>query len=176
MKTTRLYQQLLVCFGIAVFFFACQNESRDNASTAQQPDSLAPDAAETTETAAPSLPYAAVFDETSEQLRAQKNPDFDGGSLLTIDRITQLLANAYPQVVLTVDSTVNDTLHVQITDASFLTQQMGSSGAAMYLLEATYAYTELPGIQAVHFVFEEGDHAIPGTYTREHFETNSTPR
>jgi len=35
---------------------------------------------------------------------------------------------------------------------------------------ATYTLTEAKGINYVDFDFEEGDHAVPGTYSRESFK------
>ncbi|MHB1180085.1 MAG: hypothetical protein ACYCZO_17375, partial [Daejeonella sp.] len=58
---------------------------------------------------------------------------------------------------------------VKINDASYLTQGSGTEGARAYLAEVTYSLTELKGIAAVDFSFEEGDHAVPGTYTRADF-------
>jgi len=124
---------------------------------------------EDTETTLPALPYVAVFDETSDKLKAEKNPDFDL-STLSLERITGTLIGLHPEICPEVEQVSNDTVYIRIIDARHLTQRMGSSGALMYLLEATYAYTELPGIRAVHFSFEEGDHAIPGTYTRARFQ------
>jgi hypothetical protein len=34
---------------------------------------------------------------------------------------------------------------------------------------ATYTLTEMAGIKYVHYDFEEGDHAEPGTYSRANF-------
>lgn len=153
---------------LAIFAFialSCQNESRDNASETAQGDPASEIAADIG-APLPALPYIAVFNKESEQLEAQKNADFDQ-TLLTEDVLTHALRTNYPDVELEVDRISNDTLFVQIVDASYLTQQMGSSGAQMYIMEATYAYTELPGIEVVHFDFAEGDHAIPGNYTRE---------
>jgi hypothetical protein len=64
----------------------------------------------------------------------------------------------------------NDTVYLKIPDATFLTQQMGSTGASMYMAGAVYNLTELPGIKYVNLDFEEGDHAAPGTFTRESFK------
>jgi spore germination protein GerM len=66
--------------------------------------------------------------------------------------------------------TSNDTVYIKITDATHLTQQMGSTGASMYMAGAVYNLTELPGIKYVNFDFEEGDHATPGTFTRDSFK------
>ncbi|MBN8686641.1 MAG: hypothetical protein J0M10_06475 [Chitinophagales bacterium] len=65
--------------------------------------------------------------------------------------------------------TSGDTLYLRIADATYLTQQMGSSGAEAWLAELVYNCTEIPGIRFVNLDFEEGDHAQPGTYRRESF-------
>lgn len=62
-----------------------------------------------------------------------------------------------------------DTLYVKIKESTFLTQQMGSAGADAYLSVATYTLTESKNVNYVHFDFEEGDHAIPGTYSRQYY-------
>lgn len=66
--------------------------------------------------------------------------------------------------------TSNDTVYLKIPDASYLTQQMGSTGADMYLAGVVYNLTELPGIKYVNLDFEEGDHAAPGTFNRDSFK------
>ncbi|MGK6349882.1 hypothetical protein [Parapedobacter sp. DT-150] len=155
---TRHSLRLLAAAIIMMMAYSCRNETREDA------EEIAKDAV------SPSLPYIAFFDAQSEQLEARKNPAFDH-SLLNVDALTQALITNYPEITPKVAKIANDTLYLEITDAQYLTQQMGSSGAQMYLLEATYAYTELTDINAVHFSFKEGDHASPGTFTRAHFET-----
>jgi hypothetical protein len=58
---------------------------------------------------------------------------------------------------------------IEVINAEYLTQRMGSSGAQAYLAQVTYTLTENPGIQKVNFIFEEGDHAMPGIYVRRDF-------
>lgn len=178
MKTsTNLLHLSIGLIAILCFASSCRNETADTESDTTA-DSVTTESTEmSVDTPLPnsSLPYAAVFDEETDQLDAQANPDFDR-SRLNIDTLTHLLLSNYPQIELKVDGVSNDTIYVQIADAAYLTQQMGSSGAHMYLLEATYAYTELAGIQVVHFDFKEGDHAIPGTYTRKSFEEEKPVR
>src|SRR5690606_3731250 len=122
----------------ALITLSCQNESRHNASEALQEDPASEIAADMG-APLPALPYIAVFDDESEQLQAQKNPDFDRTSL-TLDALTLALRTNYPEIGLEVDRISNDTLFVRIADASYLTQQMGSSGAQVYIMETTYAY------------------------------------
>tara|TARA_R110000850_G_C9996309_1_gene468297 strand:- start:21859 stop:22365 length:507 start_codon:yes stop_codon:yes gene_type:complete len=62
-----------------------------------------------------------------------------------------------------------DTLYVTIDESTFLTQQMGTMGADAYLSVATYTLTELDYVNTVHFDFKEGDHAIPGMYSRQYY-------
>lgn len=165
MKTTNIYQFSVVLIAV-LLMAACQNETRQAPAESPDPE---PEAVEEAVIALPSLPYFALFDEQEEQLEIEKHPDFDT-SQLHVDSLTNLLRLHYPEVPLVVDTLEGDTLYVSITDATFLTQQMGSSGAKVYLLEATYAFTELRDIDVVHFNFTEGDHAMPGVYTRERFE------
>ncbi len=62
-----------------------------------------------------------------------------------------------------------DIIRVEVINAEHLTQRMGSTGAREYLAAATFTLTEYPGVKAVLFIFEEGDHAAPGLYTRDGF-------
>lgn len=63
----------------------------------------------------------------------------------------------------------DDTVFVRIPDSEYLTQSMGTTGAYEYMIGATFTITELEGIEFVNFEFEYGDHAQPGTYTRQQF-------
>lgn len=63
----------------------------------------------------------------------------------------------------------NDTLFIKIDDASYLTQQSGTTGANAFLATSTYTLTEIDSVNYINFSFKEGDHAAPGTYTREYF-------
>ncbi len=46
---------------------------------------------------------------------------------------------------------------------------MGTTGADDYMSTTTFTLTELRGIKYVNFAFEEGDHAVPGTYSRKYY-------
>lgn len=61
------------------------------------------------------------------------------------------------------------TARVEVLDADYLTQRMGTTGAWSWLAAATFTLTEIPGVEAVELLFEEGDHAAPGRYTRARF-------
>jgi hypothetical protein len=75
----------------------------------------------------------------------------------------------YPDILLSLDKLSNDSIYISIRKSSYLTQQMGSTGAEAYLAELTYNLTEIPGIAYVNMDFKPGDHAMPGTYSRTDF-------
>jgi hypothetical protein len=56
--------------------------------------------------------------------------------------------------------------YVQISDEQQLTQHMGTTGATAFIEVVTYSLTSLKSIDFVEFSFKEGDHAIPGRYSR----------
>ncbi|WP_257668450.1 hypothetical protein [Parapedobacter tibetensis] len=171
METSIITRLLPIALCAMFVVSSCRNESKDAASD----EKLADIPTEGVEVPIPSLPYIAVFDDESEQLTAETNSDFDR-SLLSVDALTETLLTNYPEIQLEIDKVSNDTLYVKIPGAQYLTQQMGSSGAQMYLLEATYAYTELPNIHVINFSFIEGDHARPGAYTRKSFDQENLAR
>jgi hypothetical protein len=74
--------------------------------------------------------------------------------------------------VLKLRSREGQVVHVEVINAEHLTQRMGSLGAQEFLATATFTLTEFDGVDAVRFVFEPGDHAMPGVYTRESFLEN----
>lgn len=94
-------------------------------------------------------------------------PDVD---TLSPDVILRYLNNNNPGIKLEYNKQSGDTLFLKIPDATFLTQQMGSSGPEVYFAEVVYNCTEIPGIKFINLDFKEGDHAEPGTFNRESFK------
>ena len=91
---------------------------------------------------------------------------------LVVDRINKTNAetNFTSKVQLVFIKSSGDTVYLKIPDATYLTQQMGSTGPRLFLSGLVYTLTSLPGINYVNLDFEEGDHAGPGTYSRESFK------
>lgn len=58
---------------------------------------------------------------------------------------------------------------VAVINGEYLTQRMGTTGAHAFMAKATFTLTEHEDVDAVNFVFREGDHAIPGIYRRDMF-------
>ena len=93
-----------------------------------------------------------------------------GPDTLSPEAVVTFLNKNFPQVQLVIDKISGDTLFLKIPQPTYLTQQMGSTGPSVYFAEAVYNLTEIPGIHYVNFDFEEGDHAQPGTFTRDSFK------
>jgi len=75
-----------------------------------------------------------------------------------------------PLPVLVFQKISKNTAYIKIVNDFYLTQQMGTTGADAFLAKATFTLTEYEGVDSVYFIFEEGDHAIPGKYSREDFK------
>lgn len=155
----------------AFLITSCRNDGKTpDVSGTENADSTnqnAGKAVELHELTAP--PYTVEIDETTQQLRIVKNHEVEGD--LEIDEVIASLNAKYPGIQLALKSPVQQTTEVEIADASQLTQQMGTAGAETFLAEATFSLTEIPGVEAVKFIFEDGDHARPGIYTRKSFKT-----
>lgn len=91
---------------------------------------------------------------------------------LSVASVTGYINGEDSNIQLEYVKTSGDTVFLKIPDAEFLTQRMGSSGPTMYLAGVVYNFTEILGIKYVNLDFEEGDHAQPGTYSRENFSNN----
>lgn len=122
------------------------------------------------------------IDELTEQQSWQASLDDSSGNIimnrsgaplpdtLSVDAVTRLLNSRYPNIQLQVLRQSGDTLYVQIPEATYLTQQMGSTGPELYFGEAVYNLTEITGIRFINFALAEGDHAGPDTYNRDSFK------
>lgn len=88
---------------------------------------------------------------------------------LTVPILIQKLNSLYPDIQLRYKKISGDTIFVAIDKSSYLTKQVGTTGAKGYLAEVTFNLTELKNINFVDIHFKEGDHAAPGTYTRTDF-------
>jgi hypothetical protein len=99
-----------------------------------------------------------------KKIRQIKPEDLNGVIL------EKIINKSYPKVQVIFLRTSNDTAFITVPLSKALTQQMGSFGAENFLVVTTYTFTELKGISYVAIDFEEGDHAIPGIYSRKAWE------
>jgi hypothetical protein len=144
---------------------ACTRDEKRSSSNAT--DSLTTDTLKQ-EGELDSLPWNTTYNETTQRLQL----DHKAGSMAGVghDEIINLLNKKYPGIKMKYVGMQGDTIITRIDDAMHLTQSIGTSGAESYLAEATFSLTEIPSIKAVKIDFEEGDHAMPGTFTRASFK------
>ncbi len=142
---------LLFCFAV-IILFACNNSSTTD--TISEIDSS-------------NLRYS--WEAVDTGTIVMNKVEGRGPDTLSAAGVITFQNTVYPNVQLEFAKTSGDTIFVKIPFSTFLTQQMGSSGASTYVASAVYNLTEIPGVRFVNFDFERGDHASPGTYSRNSF-------
>jgi hypothetical protein len=155
-------RQLLILFGLALLF-SCNN----NASN----EVIEEDTTLVEEFASPEekLLWTTVYDTTTGDFKLHQQRQVKNDTLKAENLISDI-NDAWENVKLVFTKISNDTIYVGIPDSDFLTQSMGSFGAASYFASTTFILTELPGIRFVNYDFPEGDHAFPGTKDRDDFK------
>ena len=148
-------KKLLFILITASAFYACKNNDAEAENSNE--DSLN----------STSYYWQAYFNDTTGKLSLRKIPAND---TLSPQNIAEFMNAANANIKFEYIRTSNDTIFIKIPDATYLTQQMGSTGPTWYLSELVYNMTEIPGIKEVNIDFEEGDHATPGTYNRARFD------
>lgn len=113
--------------------------------------------------------WQATLNDSTGRLEMKKT-EAAGPDSLDIFAVVRFINNSNANIKMEWVKTSNDTAYLKIADATYLTQQMGSTGAQMWLAAAVFNLTEIPGVRYVNFDFEEGDHAGPGTYDRNSFK------
>ncbi len=115
------------------------------------------------------VPWSVELNDSTHLMEIIKNPDADMFNLEPVDMVDAINFK-YPQIKLEWIKQEGNKAFIKIADASYLTSNSGTEGANAYIAEVTFSLTELKGINEVNFNFTEGDHARPGTYTREDFK------
>lgn len=85
-------------------------------------------------------------------------------------QLIDALNNNFPEIHLDLLKVSHDTMYVDIPDSKRLAREIGSTGAENYMASATYTLTELKNVKFVNFKFAPGEHAEPGTYSRNDFK------
>lgn len=162
-------KQLVILQMRKIFFYivllssitACNNEagSEDAADTLTEEVILLPEE---------KLIWTTAYDSLSGNYLLKQQREADTDSLTAPELIAGINA-VWENVQLEFIKISNDSIYTTIPNSEFLTQRMGSAGAAEYMAVSTYNLTELKNIRFVNYAFEEGDHAAPGTFSREDF-------
>ena len=110
-----------------------------------------------------------IWELDPSSMTRKKNPVAAEGSI-PVDSLITGLNRKFPEIRMEKVKQSGDTLVARIPDASFLTQQFGSTGAEYYVAEAVLNLTTVPGINFVKLEFKPGDHAEPGVFSKKSFE------
>ena len=95
-------------------------------------------------------------------------------TILNTDSLIKGLNERYENVFLQKDRICGDTLYTFIDDSQYLSNQMGSTGAEVYIADVVLNLAEVPGVKYVAIKMEEGSHAQSGIWTKENFEQYKT--
>lgn len=147
---------------VLLFLLASCNNSADKAKETEE---------DTVETVMTRLIWQAGLNDSTGRLEMKQVPATEPGEL-TVPDILDYINHTNPEITLTHIKNSGDTVYLRIADATYLTQRMGSSGPEAYLATVVYNLTDLPGVQYVNMDFEEGDHASPGTFSRDTFKND----
>jgi hypothetical protein len=103
------------------------------------------------------------YDYTKKQNIAATN------DIRNVDSLIKGLNERTENVFLQKHSLRGDTIYTFIEDSKYLTEQMGSTGAELYIADVVLNLTEAPGVNVVSIKMEAGSHAETGTFTKRNF-------
>jgi len=166
MKNAGKFVLLFLFSFMVIGYLGCQNTRQSDENTSQD-SSLLIDSIPAVEQEL-TLPYQILYNEKTERFEIKDNTD-SNNIARTPEDLAKTLNRKYPDIQLIVKERSGDTLTVSIPEATSLTQTSGTAGAMVYLAETTYSFTSIDSIEVVNFSFKEGDHAVPGPYTRDSF-------
>ncbi len=105
---------------------------------------------------------------SSPDYTKEKNPSMRK-EILHVDSLILGLNQLNENVFIEKLKISGDTLYTEIKDSKYLGEQMGTTGAEMYLADVVLNLTEVPGVKFVNIQMEERSHIQPGTWSKENF-------
>ena len=160
--------KLIFLFLATMLLYSCNRKQPDTSLPLPAPINIAPLKKDSTVSIVDTHYYWISDLDQEEGLILKKTTPVPTDSL-TVTNMIERMNEAYPEIKLKYARVSNDTIFLKIDKSTYLTQQMGSSGAEAYLAEVTFNLTEVKGINNVDFRFKAGDHATPDTYSRTDF-------
>ena len=97
------------------------------------------------------------------------NEDFNP-QILQADSLIKGINEMNEKVLLEQVRIGGDTIYTEIKDSQYLGNEMGSTGAEIYVADVVLNLTELPGINYVNIKMKEGSHVQPGTWSKKSFQ------
>lgn len=115
-----------------------------------------------------------IWEVDADKKTITKNPQLQP-EFFNVDILIAGLNEMYPEITLEKVRITHDTLYMQIRDAAYLTNQMGSFGAEQYIAQAVINLTSVEGVRYVRIDFPLGSHASPDVWSRESFAGYKEP-
>lgn len=147
----------ILLFSACIFIIACNNKADQPGADEDSADIIV------------KYSWQAGLNDSTGRLEMKKL-EAEGPDSLSAAAVIDFINKKYINVKAVLLKVSGDTMYLDIPEATYLTQQMGSSGPMIYFADAVYNLTEIPGIKYVNFNFEEGDHASPDVLNRESFK------
>ena len=161
--------RIFFSFLLLAFIFSCSNSANDKAvNDSARIQELPADSNEADIVELGKEDFY-VWEVDNDKKIIKRNPLITD-QYLNADTLIIGLNEMFPKVKLEKLKQSNDTLYTQIKDATFLTEQMGSSGAEFYIAQAILNLTSVKGVKYVSIDFEMGSHASPDVWSRENFK------
>lgn len=157
----------IIYFASLILLAACHQDNKQTSSTQQDTAEVQKSLVKPAQIA--ETPWSAKLDTATQKFKMTPSALVQTEDL-DPENVCKALNTKYPEIIAQYVKQSTDTLFVKIPDATYLTQSAGNTGAEIYMAEATYSFTQIPGVNFVNFNFEEGDHAAPGTFKRGDFD------
>lgn len=142
---------------ILFLFLKCNNASEKEKDTSPKPVEYA-------------IPDSILVWDVNPEAMVMKRDSNIHDSIITIDRIINGLNEKYPRVKLHLLKQGGDTLYVEVPDASYLGEQMGSAGSAAWYDDVVINLTSTPGINYISFRMDTHSHAQSAIISRKKYD------
>jgi hypothetical protein len=150
-----------------LFFLGCNQKSDSEETTTKQESQV------DTVTTKKQTP---LFNPETKLFIWKATPDYKkvrnteaGPSLQNADTLIKGLNELYENVFLEKLKISGDTIYTMIKDATYLAEQMGSTGAEIYVADVVLNLTAVKGIKYVNIDMAEGSHMQPGVWSLDNF-------
>lgn len=142
---------------ILLFCLSCNNASEKENDTSPNPVEYA-------------IPENILVWNVDTEAMVMKRDSSIHDSIITINRVINGLNEKYPQVKLRLLKQGGDTIFIEVPDASYLGEQMGSAGSAAWFDDVVINLTSAPGINHVSFRMDIHSHAQSAIISRKKYE------
>ena len=110
-----------------------------------------------------------AWDTNADSMIMKRDATVPDGAI-TIKRIINGLNEKYPEIQIDVIKQSGDTIYVELPDAEYLGNQMGSAGSSAWFADAVINLTSVPGINYVSFKMNTYSHASGGVISQEEYK------